>query len=61
MNKETKKIYELTERLIKMEEPFPETLSLVAPAEILNCLQLAREPIELLQNLREQLAKNEHG
>ena len=57
MNEETKKIAALTERLIKMEEPLPETFSLVEPAEILSCLQLAREPIELLQNLREKLAK----
>ena len=59
MNKETKKICELTERLIKIEEPLPgpEPLSLVDPAEILSYLQLARTPIELLLNLREQLTK----
>ena len=57
MNEEVKRISELTERLLKMEEPLPETLSLVEPAEILSCLQLAREPMELLQNLREKLAK----
>ena len=57
MNEEVKRISELTERLLKMEEPLPETLSLVEPAEILSCLQLAREPIELLQKLREKLAK----
>ena len=59
VSEETKKICELTERLIKMEEPLPgpDPLSLIDPAEILRCLQLAREPIELLRNLREQLTK----
>ena len=59
MNEDTKKICELTERLIKREEPLPgpEPLSLVDPSEILSYLQLARKPIELLRNLREQLTK----
>ena len=57
MNEETKKIVELTERLIKIEEPLPEVFSSTDPAEILRYLQSAREPIELLRNLREQLAK----
>ena len=59
MNKETKKIRELTEKLIKIEQPlrlvppFPIT----DPSKVRSYLQQARNPIELLQNLREQLAK----
>lgn len=59
MNKETKKIRELTEKLIKIEQPlrlvppFPIT----DPSKVRSYLQQARKPIELLQNLREQLAK----
>ena len=41
-----------------MEGPLPKALPLIDdPAKIFGCLQLAREPIELLRNLREQLAK----
>ena len=41
-----------------MEGPLPEAFPLIDdPAKILGCLQLAREPIALLRNLREQLAK----
>ena len=41
-----------------MEGPLPEVFPLIDdPAKMLGCLQLAREPIELLRNLREQLAK----
>ena len=57
MNEEAKKIAELTERLVKMEEPLPEAFSSIDPAEILSCLQLARKSIELLRNLRDQLTK----
>ena len=59
MNKETKKIRELTEKLIKIEQPlrvvppFPIT----DPSKVRSYLQQSREPIALLQNLREQLAK----
>ena len=47
MNEETKKICELTERLIRIEEPLlpvREPFSLIDPAEILSYLQLARKP-----------------
>ena len=59
MNKETKKIRELTEKLIKIEKPlrlvppFPIT----DPSKVRSYLQQSRKLIELLQNLREQLAK----
>ena len=59
VNKETKRIYELTERLIKIEKSLPDAFSSIDPAEIHGCLQLAREPIELLRDLRSQLAKME--
>ena len=57
MNEEVKRISELTERLIKIEEPLPDAFSSIDPTEIHGCLQLARKPIELLRDLRSQLAK----
>ena len=54
-NKKSRKIHELIERLIKIEEPLP--FPTTDPAELRRYLQQSREPIALLRNLREQLAR----
>ena len=55
MNKESRKIHELIKRLIKIEEPSP--FPTTDPAKVRSYLQQSREPIALLRNLREQLAR----